>query len=261
VSTRTTADWGSTVYDAWLWAIQPMWAPHGQAFPDYMQTDAWATKDQQSGLGSYAELKHDTILYTKQAAAEGEGPPLNKSLRNWVEPDPVPFERLASVTSLMREGLATRHLSTHEQDRLMADAVTLFERLARIATDELAGKPISSSDNEWLAFIGGTFESFYRNTSDVVKGGFSSADDEAAIVADIARGGDQVVEVATGRVDWIFVVVPDSSGGFEIARGGVYSYYEFKQPISERLTDEQWRQMLDQGQAPDHPGWERAILG
>ena len=28
------ADWAATVYDAWLYALEPMWAPHGEAFPD-----------------------------------------------------------------------------------------------------------------------------------------------------------------------------------------------------------------------------------
>ncbi|MEW6059541.1 MAG: DUF3160 domain-containing protein [Actinomycetota bacterium] len=260
IAARGTNEWGSTVYDAWLWAIQPMWVPHGAAFPDYMQTEAWKAKDHQSGLGSYSELKHDTILYTKQAAAEGEGQMLDPSIRNWVEPDPVPFARLASLTSLMREGLWTRNLSTRVQDRLMADAAKMLQRFAWIASDELAGKPMSVPDNTWLAFIGGIFEGLWWRTADVEKGGVSSMDQDAAIIADIARGGDQVVEVATGRIDWIFVIVPGMDGGWEIARGGVYSYYEFLQPVSERLNDEQWRKMLDDGSAPDRPAWEEAIL-
>jgi len=260
IAARGTDEWSSTVYDAWLWAIQPVWVPHGSAFPDYMRTDAWKAKDQQSGFGSYSELKHDTILYTKQAAAEGEGPTLDSTIRNWVEPDPVPFARLASVTSLMRKGLSTRGLSTRDQDRLMADAAKMFQRFAWIATDELAGKPMSASDNQWLAIIGGIFEGFWWRTADVLKGGVSQMDQDAAIVADIARGGDQVVEVATGRIDWIFVVVPGADGGWEVARGGVYSYYEFLQPVAERLNDEQWRQMLKEGGAPARPAWEEAIL-
>jgi hypothetical protein len=260
IAARDANDWGATVYDAWLWAIEPMWAPHGEAFPDYMRSEAWTAKDQQSGFGSYSELKHDTILYAKQAAAEGEGPMLSPDIRNWVEPDPVPFQRLASVTSLMREGLSSRGLSTRGQDRLMAQAAKLFGRFAGIAADELSDQPISAGDNRWLGIVGGIFESFWWQTADVLKGGVSQMDRDAAIVADIARGGDKVVEVATGRIDWIFVIVPNSSGGFEVARGGVYSYYEFLQPLADRLTDESWRQMLDQGKAPNRPAWEEAIL-
>ncbi len=40
-----------------------------------MRSEAWTAKAHQSGLGSYAELKHDTLLYSKQAVAEGGDKP------------------------------------------------------------------------------------------------------------------------------------------------------------------------------------------
>src|SRR5581483_4634628 len=61
IAARPVAQWGATVYDGWLHALQPMFLAHGQAFPDFMRTPAWAAKAQQTGLGSYAELKHDTL--------------------------------------------------------------------------------------------------------------------------------------------------------------------------------------------------------
>ena len=45
------------------------------------------------------------------------------------------------------------------------------------------------------------------------------------------------------------MLVPDEAGTFHVALGGVYSYYEFQQPISDRLTDEAWRAMLKAGRA------------
>ncbi|GAG03603.1 unnamed protein product, partial [marine sediment metagenome] len=30
---------------------------------------------------------------------------------------------------------------------------------------------------------------------------------------------------------------------------------EFKQPVDRRLTDEQWKEMLEQGQQPPRPNW------
>jgi hypothetical protein len=69
-----------------------------------------------------------------------------------------------------------------------------------------------------------------------------------------------VLEVATGRFDRIFVLVPDDSGRFQVAAGGVYSYYEFTSPPGERLTDGEWRAMLDAGTAPARPSWEEVII-
>jgi hypothetical protein len=40
-----------------------------------------------------------------------------------------------------------------------------------------------------------------------------------------------------------------------VAKGGVFSYYEFPWPADDRLTDEKWREMLDNDEAPDRPVW------
>jgi hypothetical protein len=256
VASRPTADWGSTVYDAWLYALQPVFVPHGEAYPDFMRTDAWAAKDLQSGLGSYAELKHDTILYTKQAVAEGGDSVEIPDRRNWVEPDPAAFGRLGSAAELMRSGLDDRDLLTREQAGLLRDVIDLFSFLQGIAQGELAGVPISGKDNERLTYIGGALEALWFRTSDRSASGSPEADSEAAIIADIASGPDSVLEVGTGRIDRIYVLVPDDRGNFQVAVGGVYSFYEFTVPPGERLTDETWRAMLDAGDEPARPSWE-----
>jgi hypothetical protein len=267
VAARPDAAWGQTVYDAWLAALEPMWLPHGAAFPDFMQTDAWRTKAQQTGFGSYAELKHDTILYTKQAVGEmvdlePELPPV----RNWVEPDPVPFQRLSAMAGLTADGLAARDLLDKDMRKLLGDYIAMADRLAALAADELAGQTISDKDNEWLRAIGGVLESFWWRSGEKVDTAQPIRDDDAAIIADIMRGIDlesgidEVVEIGTGRIDRIFVLVPDDGGVFHVATGGVYSYYEFPWPTEDRLTDEQWWAMLRKGEAPERPAWQEPLF-
>ena len=266
VAARPEEAWGQTVYDAWLAAVEPMWLPHGGAFPDFMQSDAWRTKDQQTGFGSYAELKHDTILYTKQAFGDTGGGPPARPVRNWVEPDPVPLQRLAAVATLTRDGLDSRGLLTAPLRRLLDEYVAMADRLAAIAADELAGAPISEKDNDWLRYIGSELESMWWDSASArAATGAIAADEDAAIIADIMRGldpqaGDQVVEVGTGYVDRIYVIVPDDLGGFHVASGGVYSYYEFPWPTPDRLTDERWREMLRADDAPERPAWQDSLF-
>jgi hypothetical protein len=267
VAARPDEAWGQTVYDAWLAAVEPMWLPHGAAFPDFMQTDAWAAKAQQAGFGSYAELKHDTILYTKQAVGEmGAAMPPPLAARNWVEPDPVPFARLSAMAGLTADGLAARGLLTKDARTLLSDYIAMADRLSSIAADELAGAPLAAKDNEWLSEIGGVLEGFWWRSGDKVDTMRPIRDDDAAIIADIMRGisvkdgTDEVVEIGTGRIDRIFVIVPDDADGFEVALGGVYSYYEFPWATAERLTDEQWWEMLRKGEAPDRPAWQDPLF-
>ena len=64
----------------------------------------------------------------------------------------------------------------------------------------------------------------------------------------------------------MFVVFP-IDGELHVGSGSVYSFYQFETTIDNRLTDEQWRQMLEGGylnddwewveteKAPEQPDW------
>jgi hypothetical protein len=72
------------------------------------------------------------------------------------------------------------------------------------------------------------------------------------------------LEEGVGRVDEIYAVVPlvqaDGSIQLQVAKGGVFAYYEFPWPADDRLTDEKWREMLDAGEAPDRPQWTESFF-
>jgi hypothetical protein len=133
--------------------------------------------------------------------------------------------------------------------------VSLFGFLGRIATGELRNKPLAAADNKRLRSIGDALGAIWFQTSEQTDPD-PSLPDQSAIVADIASGPKGVVTLATGQVDTIYVIVPVATGGFEIARGGAYSYYEFTTPPGQRLTDEEWRAELQKKPAPKRPSWE-----
>ena len=90
---------------------------------------------------------------------------------------------------------------------------------------------------------------------------------QAAVIADVATDPNPpgtALEEAVGRVNPIYVVVPiveaDGSTYLQVAKGGVFSYYEFPWPIADRLTDEKWRGMLEDGSAPPVPEWTSSFL-
>ena len=139
---------------------------------------------------------------------------------------------------------------------LLGYLIETIGRLASIAEDELAARPISTGDQDFLDGIGHRFGLILEMAGDY------ELDRYDAVVADIFLGaGDKVLEVATGRFDRIHVIVPDGAGGFEVATGAVYSYYEFWQPRADRLTDEAWWDMLDTGTQPPRPPWVQTGLG
>lgn len=94
----------------------------------------------------------------------------------------------------------------------------------------------------------------------------------AAIIADVATDPNgEVLEVGTGEVQSIYVIVP-VDGMLKVTRGGVYSYYEFRWPMDDRLTDKKWRAMmgftyeadiprLEEDAQPKQPSWTDIFMG
>jgi hypothetical protein len=152
-------------------------------------------------------------------------------------------------------------------DQVLDRLIEMYQRFERLARDELAGRSISDEDNLWLETISPRFELIWLLAGEDVEGSGAqtggiaeSPNDIAAVVADIMSNPWSALEVGTGYIDMIYVLVPNDQGVFQVARGGVYSYYEFWVPRDQRLTDEEWRQMLVSGTQPDRPAWTSEFL-
>ncbi|MBN2003250.1 MAG: DUF3160 domain-containing protein [Anaerolineae bacterium] len=273
----TINDWTETVYNTWLYTFYPLLEVPGAGYPTFMQSVAWRDKQLHTALGSWAELKHDTILYAKQTYAEmGAGwmptPPDPLPARGYVEPVPEFYARMAALAAMTREGLASRSL-LGEAD---ADSLTRIEELSlalkQMAEKQLQGIPLTEEDYARIRYYGGELEHLVMASADT--GGesgdvvFMEEDPQAAIIADVATDPDPdgdgapnpaVLEVGVGRVGEIHVVVPlveaDGSLRLQVAKGAIFSYYEFQWPADDRLTDEKWQAMLDNGEAPAQPAW------
>ena len=159
----------------------------------------------------------------------------------------------------MRRGLARRSLLTPEAGGLLRKETEMMRFLGGAARLELAGKPLPVATDKRLRSIGDELAAIWWRTSERSNPN-PSIPDQSALVADIATSPKGVLQIATGEIDTIYVIVPGRDGTFELARGGVYSYYEFTSPPGVRLTDTAWRAMLASGKAPARPSWESVML-
>ncbi len=66
---------------------------------------------------------------------------------------------------------------------------------------------------------------------------------------------DQALEEGIGHLDIILAAYKVPDGRIIIGAGPVFSYYEFKQPVSDRLTDETWCQLVHSSNCPERPPW------
>jgi hypothetical protein len=274
-------EWTETLYNSWIYSFYPLLEAPGQGYPAFMQAPAWGDKQLNTVLGSWAELKHDTILYAKQVYAElGGGPPAPEPVppKGYVEPVPAFYARLAALTSMTREGLQSRGLLSEGDLASLQRLEELSLGLQSMAEKELRGEALSEEEYHTIRFYGGELEHFVHAAADSDEQDpfaqrYMEEEPQAAVIADVATDPDPdndgvpnpvVLEVAVGRINEIHAVVPvvqeDGSITLQIAKGGVFSYYEFQWPAEDRLTDEKWRAMLDTGEAPALPAWSASFF-
>jgi hypothetical protein len=278
----TTEEWTETLYTTWLYSFYPLLEVPGEGYPQFMRSDAWLDKQLNTTLGSWAELKHDTILYAKQVYAElgagGTSAPEPLLAQGYVEPVPQFFARLEALTAMTYEGLASRGLLNAQDEDSLRRLETLAAALRVMAAKELGGEPLTEEEHHLIRFYGGELEHLTMAAADREAGdemGMPVMDEEpqAAVIADVATAPDPdgdgipnpvVLEEGVGRINEIYAVVPlvmaDGSIQLQVARGGVFAYYEFPWPADDRLTDEKWRAMLDEGEAPPLPEWTSSFF-
>jgi hypothetical protein len=192
-----------------------------------------------------------------------------------VEPVPEFYARLAALTSMTRDGLNQRGLLAQQDDESLRRLGELARDFQTVAEKELRGEPLTEEEYETIRFYGGELEHLTMASADTPDEGegvggqvMPEEQPQAAVIADVATDPDPngdgtanpvVLEVAVGRIDHLHAVVPviedDGSITLQVAKGGVFSYYEFPWPAEDRLTDRQWREMLDNDEAPPRPEW------
>jgi len=248
----TEQDWNRNLYWAWLYALDPLLEDFGEGYPTFMQTEAWKDKELQTALASWTELRHDTILYAKQSytPAVTAMPAQPKPVVGYVEPVPEFYSRMLALTTMTKEGLNRLNALNEEEKARLENLESILERLIQISQDELEGKELKETDYEFIRNFG--------EELDVVITGVEAEGKETTMVADVHTDANppmEVLEEGVGYVDLALVAYKVPDGRIILGAGPTLSYYEFKQPADQRLTDEQWKEMLEQGQQPPRPGW------
>lgn len=259
------AVWRENLYWGWMFSLRPLLDVRAEGFPTFMINEAWARKDLQTFLASWTELKHDTILYAKQVYAEMGAAPERREERDdrgYVEPNPWLFARIASLADYTRSGLLERALLSDQDAESLQRLYDLCVALKDISVKELQNEKLTDKEYELIRSFGGSLEHFWTDAlRDQPEALQTLNENPAAIVTDVATdpASGRVLQEAIGRIYPIFVVVP-VDGKLRLARGAVFSYYEFTRPAAARLTDEKWRRMIDNNQAPPRPEWTNLFI-
>jgi len=259
----TSDEWRQDLYWRWLHALLPLLGERPAGVPQpFLAGPAWRDKELQTALGSWTELRHDTVLYAKQSytAVPKSALPGPDAAYGFVEPAPQVFSRLAAMFRDLRTKLDGLGLAVEGLPEKLEEFEAVLMRLEDISVRELAGEAPSDDDQAFIARFGDTLGSLTRFPPEVMQRVSSATDARMDIVVDVHTDPNtgQVLEEAVGSPANIYVLVRDGRGD-RLCRGGVFTYYEFKHPLNDRLTDEKWQEMGRSGTRPARPDWIRGL--
>jgi len=254
--------WDANLYQNWLDALGTLVREPDAKSPAFTKTTAWKRKQLNTALGSWVNLRYETIAVVEQVAAEcGEGgyEAINIGKpRGYVEPNPEFFRRLDDGFGKLAVQME-RSIKSPELKKGVAEKIATYRQhlksLETIAHKELDNIPLTDEEYGEILNIGGTVEHFI-----VLMGSLNGKDDDQTIrnpepirkIVDIQKSPDGATRLyaALGFVNEVNVVVP-FYGRRAIVKGPVYSYHEFTS--GEALNSEKWRKAGKQ----EPPVWIR----
>lgn len=259
----TKSDWNQSIYFSWFYALKLLFdpLPKSSPLPEFLFTPAYADKTLMTACGSWAQLRHDTILYAKPSytvALTGFQPPTPRP--GYVEPYPLVFLQIANVATDLVDLLKRYHILAKTIEDKLSGFIALVKRLAEISQKEVNGTELNDDDLLFMQNFGKTLEDIITFPPQSEKY-LSETDDKMAVVVDVHTDPNrqQVLEVAVGKPYFIYAVIPYQKKLF-LALGGVFTYYEFTKSLRERMTDEEWQNTLAGTEKPDLPVWTNSFI-
>ena len=265
-------DWNVSVANRWIKTLQTF---NGTAvgMPYFMLTPQWQKKNLNTALASWAELKHDAILYAKQpSGAEcGGGSLPDPYVKGYVEPNVAYWTKAIELLDATSEVMNRSKLMTDGMADVTKQMREAAQFLLNMSNKELQGVKLTEEEYNQIEIMGSNCEYI---TLQIVGAGpgtkwdeaVSGADKSIAVVADVYTANadnnpnKSVLYEAVGPAHEIYVVV-EIEGCLYITRGAVFSYREFQEDIaSPRMTDEDWQNQIKVKPNLGIPSWMEELI-
>ena len=266
--------WSGSLYNTWLSAIRALNPQEDVSrFPLFMQTTAWQQQKMNTQLASWAQLRHDNLLYAKQSYTGGATCSYPHS---YVEPYPLLYGRIADFAER-----AHTFFSSYSGNDQIQNIVQYYQRygeimtrLKNLAEKELAGEPFNEDDTAFLAAMlneegNGCIIVITGWVTELIYSDFESSNGHIVIADVHTQPTDEsgnpvgrVLHVGTGPFNLGVFLTESPSNGYAPTAfvGPVMSYYEYTTDSFDRLTDERWWDIVVANNPPDRPDWVNVYL-
>ncbi len=258
--------WDNSIYNFWLNSIRSLNPPEDKTvLPQFMQTAAWWQEKMNTQLASWAELRHDNLLYAKQSYTAGI---ICSYPYGYVEPIPNFYSTMKSLASLIEEKFSMLPVDMTSEINFFDGFASIMDTLGTIAGKELSGTEFTQSEKEFLRGILYThgvvcgedpYDGWYYKKL-IYRNQYLNSNFPDFVVADYHTAP---TDELGGLVGWVkhsgtgfanlCVVVAELPGVSNVAFcGPVSSYHEYTTENFQRLTDEEWRETyLMESMRPD----------
>jgi hypothetical protein len=260
LSALRTAHWTESMHWNWLYVYRALLEDKNAAYPGWMRTAAWRRKEMQSMLGSWTQVRHDAVPAGELVPGDGT----ERTLAPWgyVEPQPAVYAHLASLARMILDGLDSRLMLSSADRGALVELETWLIFMQDVARRELTSQVLTDQEYQRLA----EYSLLVDKVTRLALGAEAGTQDQAvggqyqeAVAVSVASSQDRQLVEATGRIDQIYVVIERGRQRY-LARGGVYSYYEWASTSRQVPGDDAWRAMLDVGDAPPRPAWVKSFV-
>ena len=193
-----------------------------------------------SALAYWTWGRYVTLLYTKQSyTASGKSGDLIPKDRPgaWLAPSPELYLHLADGVRRLRdqlEGSAADAKALAAVRRDLRDVGDIFDRCRRIAAAAARRGVAPAGDDA----------AFLNDLDQRLAGLIGETDKPIVVDVHTEPTSGRVLEEAVGHPRTVTHAVGDHT-----ARGARFTYYEFKYPMAERLTNDGWRLILNNPEA------------
>lgn len=257
--TLRAAGGSQDLYHRWMDVLRALLEMPPEGAPGVFRGEPWERKSVNAALGAWTELRHDTVLYVKQSYTDvPRGISIPPPPLAYVEPYPQVYWRLGALVAFLREQLDEYKLLVSPVRGCLIEFEALLDELRVLALKELRGTPLDDGEMSRLTDIGDWLRSVLEFPSELMEQIASGTDDRMALVTDVHTHieGDVVLQEAVGDPSLICIRLEHADQPTEFW-GAVFDTYEFKHPMSDRLTDEAWQEMTER---PARPAWLDACI-
>ncbi len=258
-------DWRKNLYFSTIYGLKIILCNIDEFKNPYINKKTWVKKILNTLLGAWAELRHDTILYAKQSytiVATSAPPHLPQKIPHaYVEAYPSFYSENKKFINELIEVLMKEKAVPDEVLKNLENYEEILTRLVEISEKENRMEQLDKKTTKYIHSIHRRLKDVVSFPPHIMEEITDGTDSKMAVIADVHTDTNtkQVLEVGVGNPLKLFIIVPVNNEPY-VMEGATFSYYEFKEQLSNRLTDEEWQKMIQKEELPALQQWFRELV-